>query len=137
MYRRRLRPGLSPLPRLGSLSGASLRDAYNRQGWSDLQLEAPFSPGRAILSAYVEVELAVRVLAEAKGISLPKRQGIGPDLLRRLGLPEAITIAFNELRDVRNRVAHLRATPSTTAALSYVDSCQELVEWLEREQFSR
>lgn len=121
-------------PGFRGYSGALLASAHGDDEWGGLLATASLSPASAVLGAYVQVELALRLLAESRGLAISKKRAVDRDLLERLHLPENVIRAFNELRAVRNRVAHLReATPNSLAARSYVDSCRQLVEWLQHE----
>jgi len=95
-----------------------------------LQL-ATASPREALLNAWIEIEVALRSLAEKHDLLTAQTKCNTTALIRTLAkaelLPQAYVPGFIALRRLRNTAAHeVDFSPSEEAILSYLEIAEEL-----------
>ncbi len=109
-------------------------------------LVALANPSAAIMAAWRSVEIATSNLIQTEAVRARiEKQRIGPstrrwqsaaELLRMLVraevVPGSLLHVLNDLRALRNRVAHGQHEPTVGEATTYVQTANELTEILER-----
>ncbi|MDM0008077.1 hypothetical protein QTI51_23685 [Variovorax sp. J22G73] len=96
------------------------------------KLFALTQPTAAILLAWDNIETAMKMAIERHGVYVSERHTQHPHMwlnaLAKQGLVTEETYTLvNELRDLRNRVAHVKLEPTPEAAWDYVQASDRLV----------
>lgn len=125
--------------------GESESPIEEKRELGSLVLVAQTAPSAAIMQAWLNIEIAVRRLASIEEVR-SKLRGPQPsddfrvislvrllELFTRKGiLPYGALSALNDLRQLRNRVAHGSHEPTVGEAITYVETAHELSEFLNR-----